>query len=79
MKKTIWSQGDIEYEIGYGLGNWAESKESRHLEKGDTRVIKGLLMCVYSAEYGFFNSIYKWVPVDENFNTFENRRTWAAK
>lgn len=64
-KKTILNQGDISYELGGGLGSWAKSKERKVLDIGDTRVIGGILMSVYMADYGFLINKYDWTPVDK--------------
>lgn len=76
MKTVILTQGDLDYELGVGLGNWAKSKEDNHLEIGHTRVIGGILMAVYMRKLKMFKSEYTWTPVDRDFNSFENQREW---
>jgi hypothetical protein len=77
-QKVIYTQGSIDYELDGGLGRWAKSKEPRHLEIGDTRVIKGILMKVYSFEVGWLTYKATWAPVDEKINNWENLRKWIG-
>jgi len=82
MKKVILTQGDIIYELGIGLGNWAKSLETVTINQGDVRLIGGILMYAYIIkEASFFNltdgrTQVTWAPVDENFNTFDNQTKW---
>lgn len=79
MKKiTLTDSNGLSYELGTGLGFWAKSIEKRTLDIGDTRVIGGILMCIYLANYGVLKATYNWVPVDEKFNTFENQKKWKS-
>lgn len=78
-KKVVLTQGEVDYELGGGLGCWARSTEERRLDVGDTRVINGILMSVYKAKYKFFDSEYTWTPVDEKYNSFENLTLWINK
>lgn len=79
MKKVIL---DDKYELGGGLGSWAKSLETITVTKGDVRLIGGLLMYAYTiVPASFFNfkegrDVVNWVPIDYEFNTFDNLHKW---
>lgn len=78
MKTVIWDDGYTKYTIGEGFGCWAQSKENNNIPIGTTRYIKGLLMYLYSGDYKLFKkSIYSWVPVDKEDNTWEKLESWV--
>jgi len=79
MKKIIL---DDKYEIGSGIGCWAESRETVTVTKGDVRFIGGILMKAYLiTETSFFardgRDIVWWTPCDEKFNDYNNLRKWT--
>lgn len=75
MKKILYTQGDITYEVGIGLGSWALSEEKVPI--GTTRVIGGILMYAYTVyTYYIFSHSTNWVPIDKDTNEFEKLRSW---
>lgn len=79
MKKVILTQGEIEYELGLGIGSWARSIESDIIE-GDTRVINDILMqakYVYRDNWWFASLTVNWAPVDKEFGReYNNLQKW---
>ncbi len=75
---------DNKYEVGSGIGAWLKSYEY-NVVKGDVRSFNGVLLKAYMVcpRTKFFvielPSEIWWNPVDEDFNTYENLRTWIDK
>lgn len=78
MRTIIWDDGCTKYILGGGPGSWAESKESNRIPKGTTRYIKGLLMYLYIAEYGWFKNRYCWTPVNKEVK-WSDLEDWRNK
>lgn len=70
-KKITYKQGDIEYELGGGLGSWAKSLETVTVNIGDVRVIGKKLMCAFiirrASMWNFKEGRDEvcWMPVDD--------------
>lgn len=75
MSKKVTLDND-KYILGGGMESWAKSYESQPVQKGDVRLIGGILMYAYTTHIGWFTIEINWCPVDEKFNTFDNLRNW---
>lgn len=81
MKKVTIENG--RYEIGGGMGCWAKSMETTTINKGDVRLIGGVLMYAYRIRVASFWNFKEgrdevwWTPVDEEFNNSQNLRNWV--
>ena len=78
MKKILYIQGDVTYELGGGLGSWAKSVEKK-VVKGTTRFIGEVLMYAYTVyPKGCFNKYeINWCPVDRDLcHDFDKLRSW---
>ncbi len=71
---------DNKYELGGGLGSWAKSRESVTINKGDVRVIGGILMYAYSIyrtnSFSIIGDEVNWCPVDTKLG-FDDLRDWV--
>lgn len=66
------------YTLGGGMGSWAKSYE-RGVEKGEVRVIGGVLMYAYSIYFrGLLPKEINWVPVDDKSNSWEQMSKWIT-
>lgn len=79
MKTILLKQGDIEYQLGGGLGSWAKSFERYRVEVGTVRLIDSILMSAYTVYPKWTVYEINWSPIDEKFNTFENLRSWKTR
>ncbi len=75
MSKTITIE-DGRYEVGFGIGAWAKSKEKKTVQKGDVRVIAKVLMHAWSIQNCYGKNNVWWVPVYENENSPDDLRKW---
>ncbi len=79
MKKITIENG--RYEVGLGMGNWAESMEKSQVPLGTVRLIGGFLMSAYRCSRdGLFFGKWEtwWTPTDEKENSSEALRAWVA-
>lgn len=67
------------YEVGGGLGSWAESSE-RGVPVGTVRLIGGVLMSAWivRGDKWFEAPAVLWTPVDSTRNNPEELRRWEA-